>query len=116
MAGSTDHIVTWRAAYQTTQVLGGHVEFVLSNAGHIQSMVNPVGGKKASFRVGEETGPDPDAWLAASQEVKGSGWEHWDVWLLERSDGDRPAPSELGSATHPPLGPAPGRYVLEGGC
>ena len=116
MAGSTDHIVTWRAAYQTTQVLGGHVEFVLSNAGHIQSMVNPVGGQKASFRVGEETGPDPDTWLAAAREVRGSWWEHWAAWLLERSDGDRPAPSELGSAAHPTLDAAPGRYVIEGGC
>jgi polyhydroxyalkanoate synthase len=116
MAGSTDHIVTWRAAYQTTQVLGGHVEFVLSNAGHIQSMVNPVGGKKASFRVGEETGPDPDRWLAESREVRGSWWEHWATWLRERSDGDRPAPTELGSAAHPPLEPAPGRYVLGGNC
>ncbi len=116
MAGSTDHIVTWRAAYQTTQVVGGHTEFVLSNAGHIQSMVNPVGGKKASFRVGEETGPDPDAWFAASREMRGSWWEHWDAWLRERSDGDRPAPSALGSAAHPPLDPAPGRYVLDGSC
>jgi polyhydroxyalkanoate synthase len=116
MAGSTDHIVTWRAAYQTTQVLGGHVEFVLSNAGHIQSMVNPVGGKKASFRVGEETGPDPDAWFAASRELRGSWWEHWDAWLRERSEGDRAAPSQLGSAAHPPLEPAPGRYVREGDC
>jgi polyhydroxyalkanoate synthase len=116
MAGSTDHIVTWRAAYQTTQVLGGHVDFVLSNAGHIQSMVNPVGGKKASFSVGEETGPDPDGWLAASQEVRGSWWEHWATWLRERSDGDRPAPAALGSAAFPPLEPAPGQYVRGGNC
>lgn len=116
MAGSTDHIVTWKAAYQTTQVLGGHVEFVLSNAGHIQSMVNPVGGKKASFRVGDEAGPDPDAWLAASREMRGSWWEHWATWLRERSDGDRPAPSRLGSDAHPPIHPAPGTYVLESSC
>ncbi|MDP9496745.1 MAG: alpha/beta fold hydrolase [Actinomycetota bacterium] len=111
MAGSTDHIVTWRAAYQTTQVLGGKVEFVLSNAGHIQAMVNPVGGKKASYRVGLETGPDPDAWLAASQEHRGSWWEHWIAWLTERSGDERPAPQHLGSAAHPPLEPAPGSYV-----
>jgi polyhydroxyalkanoate synthase subunit PhaC len=112
MAGSTDHIVSWRAAYQTTQVLGGHVEFVLSNAGHIQSMVNPVGGAKASYRVGTETGPDPDAWFASSQEHRGSWWEHWAAWLAERSGDTRPAPAELGSRAHPPLAPAPGRYVL----
>jgi polyhydroxyalkanoate synthase len=116
MAGSTDHIVTWRAAYQTTQVLGGKVEFVLSNAGHIQSMVNPVGGKKASFRVGLDTGPDTEAWLEASEEKKGSWWSHWADWLRERSEGEVPAPAALGSAAHPPLEPAPGRYVREGSC
>lgn len=112
MAGSTDHIVSWKAAYQTTQVLGGRCDFVLSNAGHIQSMVNPVGGKKASYRVGTEVGPDPDRWLEQSTEVRGSWWEHWSAWLTERSGGTRPAPASAGSAAHPPLGRAPGTYVL----
>ncbi len=112
MAGSTDHIVGWRASYQSTQVLGGRVEFVLSNAGHIQSMVNPVGGAKASFRVGKETGPDPDVWLAQSQEVRGSWWEHWTAWLAERSGGRRQAPPQVGGVDDPPLEPAPGHYVL----
>ena len=114
MAGSTDHIVSWRASYQTTQVLGGKVEFVLSNAGHIQSMVNPVGGAKASYRRGEEVGPDPDAWLAASREVKGTWWEDWTSWLAERSAPDGPAPEMLGSAGYPVQDRAPGRYVTGG--
>ena len=74
-------------------------------------MVNPVGGKKASYRVGLETGPDPDTWLAASQEHKGSWWEHWIAWLTERSGEERPAPAQLGNPTYPPLEPAPGTYV-----
>jgi polyhydroxyalkanoate synthase subunit PhaC len=112
MAGSTDHIVSWRAAYATTQVLGGRVEFVLSNAGHIQSMVNPIGGAKASYREGPDAGPDPDRWLERSTEHRGSWWEHWAAWLTERSGDRRPAGAELGSDAHPPLGPAPGTYVL----
>jgi polyhydroxyalkanoate synthase len=112
MAGSTDHIVSWRAAYATTQVLGGHVEFVLSNAGHIQSMVNPVGGTKASYREGAETGPDPDRWLARSTEHRGSWWEHWTAWLAEHGGARRPAPASPGSVAHPAICPAPGTYVL----
>jgi polyhydroxyalkanoate synthase len=110
MAGSTDHIVAWRSAYQTTGILGGDVEFVLSNAGHVQSMVNPVGGPKASYRIGPEKGPDPDRWLAQSREVRGSWWEHWTGWLAERSGAERPA-GQAGSSGHPSLGAAPGRYV-----
>src|SRR5215203_142541 len=41
VAGSTDHIIPWTGAYQTTQLLGGETEFVLSSSGHIQAIVNP---------------------------------------------------------------------------
>ena len=51
VAGSTDHIVPWQAAYQTTQLLGGESEFVLSSSGHIQAIVNPPGNPKASYRT-----------------------------------------------------------------
>lgn len=88
------------------------MEFVLSNAGHIQSMVNPVGGAKASYRLGKETGPDPDRWLAASIEVRGSWWEHWTAWLTSHGGEHRPAPSIPGSRQHPALERAPGHYVL----
>jgi polyhydroxyalkanoate synthase len=75
-------------------------------------MVNPVGGAKASYREGPEAGPDPDHWLERSTEHRGSWWEHWAAWLAERSGDRGPAPAGLGSEAHPPLGPAPGTYVL----
>ena len=39
--GSTDHITPWHACYRSTQLFGGPVTFMLSTAGHIQSVVNP---------------------------------------------------------------------------
>ncbi len=64
VAGSTDHIIPWRTAYRTTQLLGGESEFVLSSSGHIQAIVNPPGNPKASYFTGDGT-PPPDAneWL-----------------------------------------------------
>lgn len=112
VAGSTDHIVPWRAAYRTTQLVGGESQFVLSSSGHIQAMVNPPGNKKSSFRT--SAGPplgDPDEWLAESEAHAGTWWDHWVAWLQTRSSGDRPAPAALGSTQHPPLEAAPGRYV-----
>jgi polyhydroxyalkanoate synthase len=112
VAGSTDHIVPWRAAYRTTQLIGGETDFVLSSSGHIQAMVNPPGNPKSSYRTANGTPPaDPDEWLAKADEHRGTWWDHWVAWLQKRSSGERPAPTTCGSASHTPLDPAPGRYV-----
>jgi polyhydroxyalkanoate synthase len=112
VAGSTDHIVQWQTAYQTTQLLGGESQFVLSSSGHIQAIVNPPGNPKSSYRTREGAPPaTADAWLDGSDARAGSWWEHWTAWLAARSDERRRAPRKLGSQAHPPLEPAPGRYV-----
>ena len=112
VAGATDHIVPWQAAYQTTQLVGGESEFVLSSSGHIQAMVNPPGNPKSSYRTTTGTPQaDVDEWLATAEQHAGTWWEHWVAWLQKRSSAERPAPAVLGSAAHPPLEPAPGRYV-----
>jgi polyhydroxyalkanoate synthase len=112
VAGSTDHIVPWQTAYQTTQLLGGESEFVLSSSGHIQAIVNPPGNPKSSYRIRAGAPPaDAEAWLDGAETHPGSWWEHWTAWLGARSGRHRPAPRKLGSGTHPPLDPAPGRYV-----
>jgi poly(3-hydroxyalkanoate) synthetase len=112
VAGSTDHIVPWRAAYRTTQLTGGETDFVLSSSGHIQAMVNPPGNPKSSYRSANGLPPtDPDEWLATTDEHRGTWWDHWVTWLQKRSSGERPAPTRCGSEKDPPLAPAPGRYV-----
>ena len=86
VAGSTDHIVPWQTAYQTTQLLGGESEFVLSSSGHIQAIVNPPGNPKSSYRTGDGAPPaDADAWLDGAETHTGSWWEHWTAWLGARS-------------------------------
>ena len=109
--GTTDHLTPWRGCYASTQLLGGHCTFVLANTGHIQTLISPPGNPKSKYWVGGEPGPDPDAWKASAEERTGTWWGHWADWVVERSDGEKPAPTELGSAAHPVLGPAPGIYV-----
>jgi polyhydroxyalkanoate synthase len=112
VAGSTDHIIPWTGAYRTTQLLGGESEFVLSSSGHIQAIVNPPTNPKASYRTrAGAPPPDAESWLDGADTHPGSWWEHWTAWLTARSGDERPAPEKLGSADHPPLEPAPGRYV-----
>jgi polyhydroxyalkanoate synthase len=112
VAGATDHIIPWTAAYQTTQLLGGDSEFVLGSSGHIQAIVNPPGTKRSQFltRPGPPP-PDPLEWRAGATTSEGSWWDHWLRWLGERSGGERRAPARLGNRRHPPIEAAPGRYV-----
>jgi polyhydroxyalkanoate synthase len=113
VAGMTDHIVPWKAAYRTTQILGGKPEFVLSSSGHIQSIVNPPGNPKASYFAGVAEAADPDLWLGSTTPAKGSWWEHWARWVASHSGSRRPAPKQLGSSKYRARGKAPGKYVLE---
>ena len=108
-----DHLTPWTGCYRTTDLLSGPSTFVLSNAGHIASLVNPPGNPKASYQVGGEPGPDPEAWRAGAERRTGSWWEAWTAWMLARSGEEIPAPTALGDERHPPLEPAPGSYVLD---
>lgn len=110
---TTDHLTPWKGCYRTTQLMAGDTTFVLSNAGHIASLVNPPGNPKAHYFVGPAPGPDADAWREQAVEVRGTWWEHWADWVIERSGDKVDAPSSLGCATRPVLAPAPGLYVLE---
>jgi polyhydroxyalkanoate synthase len=113
LAGVTDHITPWQACSATRQLLGGACTFVLSNSGHIQSILNPPGNPKATFFTSPAQSADPAQWLASAQQHPGSWWEHWRDWLQARSGEQRPAPPTLGNARYAPRAPAPGTYVLE---
>jgi polyhydroxyalkanoate synthase len=112
VAGATDHIIPWTAAYQTTQLLGGDSEFVLGSSGHIQAIVNPPANRKSRFLTRPGPPPaDPLEWRTSATTNEGTWWDHWLRWLGERSGDQRRAPARLGNRRHPPIEAAPGRYV-----
>ena len=114
VAGVTDHITPWKACYRTTQILGSeNVEFVLSNRGHIQSLLNPPGHPKSKYYTNSAVAETPDQWLETAEEHGGSWWDMWAEWLKERSGDLKTSPKSLGSKAYPPLVPAPGAYVHE---
>lgn len=110
-AAREDHIVPWRTAYRSARLLGGPVEFVLGGSGHVAGIVNPADSNQRQHWIDGGATADPDAWLALAQERSGSWWPHWSNWVQQQSGGWVPAPGSSGSAKHPPLEPAPGRYV-----
>jgi polyhydroxyalkanoate synthase len=113
VAGLTDHITPWQGCYNTAKLYGGHSTFVLANSGHIQSLINPPGNPKACFWTGAASAASAEAWLDQAAKRSGSWWPHWLDWIKARSGEMTPAQAALGSEHNPPLGAAPGRYVME---
>ncbi len=111
LATREDHIVPWRSAFLTTQLVGGDSRFVLGASGHIAGVINPASKNKRSFWT--EGGPSggADEWFEGAKEMPGSWWRDWAEWFAQHSGGERAAPKKLGNAKYPPIEPAPGRYV-----
>ena len=105
-----DHIVPWTTSYKATRLLGGHVRYVLTSGGHVAGIVNPP-GPKAWHIAGEDYPPDAEAWRATAERKDGSWWEDWSGWMESRA-GELVKPPGMGSRRYPPLGDAPGQYVL----
>ena len=117
IAGSSDHIVPWRNAYASTQLLGGSTRFVLSASGHIQALINPpapAGGEsRASYQIAEDEQypADPDEWSEHTVRKRGSWWPDYVDWLSTRSGEQKAAPRSPGSRQYKAQGKAPGTYV-----
>jgi len=111
LATREDHIVPWRTAYQTTELIKGDTRFVLGASGHIAGVINPASKNKRSYWTGENLSANADGWLSQAAEKPGSWWNDWSEWLERRAGGRIKAHSRLGNAEFKPLEPAPGSYV-----
>jgi polyhydroxyalkanoate synthase subunit PhaC len=113
VAGTTDHITPWKGVHKTAQIMGEGTTFVLSNSGHLQSLINPPANPKASFMIGPVNPSGPDAFVTSAEKRKGSWWLDWRDWLRARSGEEVAAPASPGSERHPVLATAPGTYVFD---
>lgn len=112
VAGVTDHITPWKACYRNIRLFGGETEFILSNSGHLQSLINPPGNPKAKYFTNKDFPARADRWLEATTTHNESWWIRWNEWLGERSGEMKQAPKKLGNKDYPPLSQAPGEYVF----
>jgi polyhydroxyalkanoate synthase len=112
LATREDHIVPWRSAYRTLQLLGGDDKtFILGASGHIAGVVNPASKNRRSYWIGSPYPGEPQEWLEQAVEHKGSWWPRWSQWLDAHGGEKRKAPARTGNARHRPVEAAPGRYV-----
>jgi polyhydroxyalkanoate synthase len=114
----SDHVAPWRSVYKINLVTDTDVTFLLTSGGHNAGIISEPGHKHRHFRVSRRRAGapylDPDTWYRGRACVEGSWWPVWADWLERRSAG-RGAPPALGASDkgYPPLGAAPGQYVLE---
>jgi polyhydroxyalkanoate synthase len=115
----TDHIAPWRSVYKTSLFTDCALTFVLTNGGHNAGIVSEPGHASRRCRVASRHPGDrylaPDAWVERATSKDGSWWPEWAAWLKARSTPEMVKPPAIGAAERglPPLGPAPGTYVLQ---
>ncbi|EGP47473.1 PHA/PHB synthase family protein [Achromobacter insuavis] len=114
----TDHVAPWRSVYKLHDLSPAPLTFVLTSGGHNAGIVSEPGHPRRRFRSlprpAAAPALAPDDWLAAATPHDGSWWPHWRAWL-DALSGDPAKPPALGAARkgYPPLGDAPGTYVME---
>ncbi|PVA06948.1 class I poly(R)-hydroxyalkanoic acid synthase [Thalassorhabdomicrobium marinisediminis] len=112
IACESDHIAAWKSSYRGVQKMGATDKtFILSGSGHIAGIVNPPAKKKYGHWTNDDLSLPPEAWKAAAKQHEGSWWPRWGKWLAKRS-GKKVEARAPGSETHPPIAPAPGKYVV----
>ncbi len=114
----TDHVAPWRSVYKLHDLSPAPLTFVLTSGGHNAGIVSEPGHPRRRFpsllRPAGDAALAPDDWLAAATAHAGSWWPHWRAWL-DALSGPPARPPALGAARkgYPPLGEAPGVYVME---
>lgn len=108
-----DHIMPWHAVYRSRKLLGGDVEFVLTNGGHVTPCITPIDHPRSKYYTNSRAPRHSDEWLETAQEHSGSWQPHWAKWLARRSGARVGAPKKAGNARYPALEAAPGTYVYE---
>jgi len=113
-----DHVAPWRSVYKIHLLTDTDITFVLTSGGHNAGIVSEPGHPRRSYqqarrRPGERY-IDPETWQTVAARQEGSWWPAWQTWLQGHSGGPV-ATQPVGAADrgYPPLGDAPGTYVLQ---
>lgn len=112
-ASREDHIVPWKSAYNSTQILKGPKRFVLGASGHIAGVINPPHKKKRNYWTSNKLPNEAQDWYSAANLVDGSWWPDYVHWLASQSGKKFNAKPQLGSMKFKVIEPAPGSYVKE---
>jgi polyhydroxyalkanoate synthase len=112
-----DHVAPWRSVYKIHYLADTQLTFVLTSGGHNVGIVNPplagVGYYRMALKQADDQCLGADEWHQSASLHAGSWWPAWHSWLVQHSSARRVAAPPLGIPGTPPLGDAPGGYVLQ---
>jgi len=111
LSAREDYVAPWKSTYAGAHLFGGPVRFVLGGSGHIAAVINPAGSKYYGYATNTSLPVEPTAWDQGAERHGGSWWPDWLAWIKPGSGEQVPARIP-GAAALPPLGDAPGSYVL----
>jgi polyhydroxyalkanoate synthase len=112
-ASREDHIVPWKTAYESVNILLGPKRFVLGASGHIAGVINPPQKKKRNYWINDQLPKNAMHWYQNAIPVEGSWWPDFINWLKPLSGKKIKAKTTLGGAGYRVIEPAPGSYVRE---
>src|SRR5258705_2344337 len=113
LASREDHIVPWKSAYGSKDLIGKDARFVLAASGHVAGVINPPARNKRRHWLNDQLTSGPNGWLEKAEEKSGSWWPDWDAWMKRHSGGICPAPTQPCNTLHHIIEPAPGPYVKQ---
>lgn len=108
-----DNISPAATNFITTDLVGGPVNFILGESGHVMGVVNPPSKKKYGHYTGGTLGKGIEGWKQTAKYTTGSWWPAWATWLVELSGNEVAAPAKAGNNKYKAIEPAPGSYVKE---
>lgn len=117
-ASKEDHIVPWKSAYLSREILSGQTRFCLGASGHVAGVINPPARHKRHYWIchedegqRDESGLASEEWFSQAQQPPGSWWNDWYAWLAPRAGKKLKAKKTFGNRQYKVLTDAPGEYV-----
>ncbi|MDR0556076.1 MAG: alpha/beta fold hydrolase [Holosporaceae bacterium] len=101
-----DHLVPWRATFDSMKLFGDNMKFVLGGSGHVAGVINAPAKNKYCYWTNSENPPTAQQWFDTAFQSSGSWWNDWLGWIEPMSGSKIDAPRVAYA-----IRDAPGIYV-----
>jgi polyhydroxyalkanoate synthase len=108
-----DTISPAKTAFISTELVGGPVEFIIGESGHVMGAINPPSKTKYGHYLNGKLGKGFDEWQKTATRVEGTWWPSWREKLLKLSGKEISSPIKAGNEKYKVIESAPGKFVKE---